>query len=231
MLIWGLVGLLIYGAGGFGREIAWLAAELFSLPASSESPSAEALGFIDDGAIESTVNGLPVFDLATATARFPEASVFIAVGSGELREKLASRATAVGLSASRPLIAPTVRMSAWNQIGDGSCLCDGCIVTVNVTLGEHVQVNVDCTIGHDAVLEDYVTLAPGVHVSGWVRIERGAYIGTGVNIINGIAEKPLVIGERAVVGAGACVIGDVPPHTTVVGVPAKSVTSRRDRRA
>jgi acetyltransferase-like isoleucine patch superfamily enzyme len=89
-----------------------------------------------------------------------------------------------------------------------------------VVLGCNVQVNLDCTIGHDTVLEDEATLAPGVHVSGRVHIEQGAYIGTGAVIINGSESHFLRIGRHAVVGAGASVIRDVPAETTVVGVPA-----------
>jgi acetyltransferase EpsM len=40
--------------------------------------------------------------------------------------------------------------------------------------------------------------------------------------VDGGYDRPLVIGERAVVGAGAVVTRDVPPATTVVGVPARA---------
>jgi acetyltransferase-like isoleucine patch superfamily enzyme len=77
-------------------------------------------------------------------------------------------------------------------------------------------------LGHDVSLHDYVTLAPGVHVSGKVAIGHGAYLGTGAVTVDGGYDQPLVIGERAVVGAGAVVTRDVPPATTVVGVPARA---------
>jgi acetyltransferase-like isoleucine patch superfamily enzyme len=115
-------------------------------------------------------------------------------------------------------------MSRFVEVGRGSVITVGNILNVNVRLGQHVHVNLDCTIGHDAVLEDYATLAPGVHVSGWVFIKEGAYIGTGAVIINGTEDKPLEIGAYAVVGAGAVVTKDVPPGVTVVGVPAKPLS-------
>ena len=48
----------------------------------------------------------------------------------------------------------------------------------------------------------------------------GAYtrVGTGSKLLGAIT-----IGERAVIGAGAVVIADVPEAATVVGVPAKVV--------
>jgi acetyltransferase-like isoleucine patch superfamily enzyme len=105
-------------------------------------------------------------------------------------------------------------------------ICAGTILTTNITLGDHVQINLDCTIGHDVELEEYATLAPGVHVSGCVRIGSGAYVGTGAVIINGDQEQPLTIGTGAVIGAGACVTRSVEPGTTVVGVPAKPMGKR-----
>ena len=48
----------------------------------------------------------------------------------------------------------------------------------------------------------------------------GAYtrVGTGAKILGNVT-----IGERAVIGAGAVVIADVPEAATVVGVPARVV--------
>lgn len=208
---------VVYGAGGFAREVAWLI-----------DRSAEAGGpfrvvcFVDDDphGQGQTLNGVPVLSLEQAVARFPGASVSVGIGAPSVRRRVTEKAVAAGL-VPRTVIDPSVLQSRWNTVGDGSVICAGTVMTCNITLGANVQVNLDCTIGHDVVMEDYATLAPGVHVSGFVRICREAYVGTGANIINGTAAKPLVIGEGAVIGAGACVTKDVPPGATAVGVPAK----------
>jgi acetyltransferase-like isoleucine patch superfamily enzyme len=49
-------------------------------------------------------------------------------------------------------------------------------------------------------------------------IEDGAWIGGGAVILDGVR-----VGRGAVVGANAVVTRDVPPHTVVVGSPAKIV--------
>jgi acetyltransferase-like isoleucine patch superfamily enzyme len=85
---------------------------------------------------------------------------------------------------------------------------------------------VGCTIGHDVTVDAFSTLLPGVRVAGCVRIGRGAYIGSGATIINGTPDKPLVVGDDAVVGAGACVTRSVAPGVTVAGVPARPLTKR-----
>lgn len=84
-----------------------------------------------------------------------------------------------------------------------------------------MQINLDCTIGHDVIMGDYTTLAPGVHVSGCVHFGQRVYEGTGAVIINGTQEAPIVIGDDAVIGAGPCDTKSVAPGLTVVGVPAK----------
>jgi len=51
-------------------------------------------------------------------------------------------------------------------------------------------------------------------------VKRGASIGSGATILCGVT-----IGERALVGAGAVVVDDVPADTTVAGIPARVLTS------
>jgi len=121
------------------------------------------------------------------------------------------------------VIHPNAAYSAeWNTFGEGTVICAGNIITVNITIGRHVQINLDCTIGHDVIMGDYTTLAPGVHVSGWVHMGKRVYIGTGANLINGTEDAPLVIADDVVIGAGACVTKSIlEPNVTAVGVPAK----------
>lgn len=205
---------LVYGSGGFGREVAWLAEQA--------TRPARIVSFIDDAATSATpnVNGIAVRTLDDCVRDHRGAEFVVAVGDPETRARLAERAEAAGLEAGT-LVHSRVAMSRFVEIGAGSVICAGTILTVNIRLARHVHINLACTVGHDVVMEDFVTLAPGVNVSGCVRIERGAYIGTGASIINGTPDAPLVIGSNAVVGAGAVVTRDVAPGVIVVGVPAK----------
>ena len=79
-------------------------------------------------------------------------------------------------------------------------------------------INLDCTIGHDVILKEFVTLYPGVHVSGNVVIGNRTEIGTGTQIIQGKQ-----VGDGAIVGAGTVVVKDIPSYCTVVGNPAKVI--------
>jgi sugar O-acyltransferase (sialic acid O-acetyltransferase NeuD family) len=204
---------LVYGAGGFGREVAWLA----------ESCGRTVVGFIDDAAAPSAppVNGLPVMSLEAAARKHPDGAVALGIGPPAVRAKLATRVTAAGLTLTG-LIHPRVERSRFIEYGEAPVICAGNILTTNIKFGDHIQINLDCTIGHDVTFGDYVTLAPGVHVSGWVVLETGVYVGTGAVLINGTQDQPLVVGAGAIVGAGACVVGSLPAGVTAVGVPAKA---------
>jgi sugar O-acyltransferase (sialic acid O-acetyltransferase NeuD family) len=231
----------LYGAGDFAREVAWLVEECLVTSderrTTNDEPSTldtrhstlrRVVCIVDDEVSNqgSMMDGIPVMDLATAHRQFPSARMVIAVGRPQTREQLAVKATAAGFRFDT-IIHPDVRRSTRVAIGEGTVICAGTIITTDVVLGAHVQINLDCTIGHDTVLKDYATLAPGVHVSGHVNVGRRAYIGTGAVIINGCAGQPLTIGEDAIVAAGAVVTKPVPPRTTVVGVPARPIVKKR----
>jgi sugar O-acyltransferase (sialic acid O-acetyltransferase NeuD family) len=208
----------VYGAGGFGREVAWLAESC-----STAGEPVQVVCFVDDdpagqGAV---LNEIPVLGLEEARRRFPEARMVTAVGGPAVREQLAGQGAAAGFEFAT-LVHPRTERSRWIDIGEGTVICAGNILTTNITLGRHVQINLDCTVGHDVVMGDYTTLAPGVHVSGWVHFGQRVYVGTGAVILNGSSGAPLVIGDDAVVGAAACVTRSVDAGTTVVGVPARA---------
>jgi sugar O-acyltransferase (sialic acid O-acetyltransferase NeuD family) len=207
----------IYGGGGFGRELAWLVQSC-----NERQETYQVVCFIDDdeAASGTTLNNIPVMTLDMARQQFPRASVVGGVGNPTAREKMMERAASKGFDF-ETIIHPRVERSEWIEFGTGTIICAGNILTTNIIIGQHVHINLGCTIGHDALIGDFCTLAPGVHVSGCVHLGRRVYVGTGAVIINGTQENPLTIGDDAVIGAGACVTKSVQPSITVVGVPAK----------
>jgi sugar O-acyltransferase (sialic acid O-acetyltransferase NeuD family) len=209
--------LLIFGAGGFGREVASWAGR-----ASWRDRGFEVLAFIDDGLAAEQLNGRPVLTLEQAAASHPGAGVLATVGHPPLRERLIEMALAAGLSATAPVIHPNVEYDHdYVDIADGVVICPGSILTVNIEVHEHAQINLGCTVGHDAVIGAFTTLSPGVHISGNVTLERRAFLGTGAVTVNGSAGRPLTIGPDAVVGAGAVVTKDIAAGVTATGVPAR----------
>lgn len=204
--------LYIFGAGGHGRELAWLAEQ-------SWSSQVELVFLVDNPEyLSSPINGVPVRLLDDESFDRVSRHV-IALGNPQLRRKMADACAARGSEAA-VLIHPRVEMSKYIDVAPGAVICANTVLTTNVRIGQHVHINVGCTISHDVVIEEYSTISPGVHISGHVNIGSGVFIGTGANIINGSDGAPLVVGDGAVIAAGACVTNSVEPNTLMAGVPA-----------
>lgn len=109
------------------------------------------------------------------------------------------------------------------SLGKGVILCAGSILTVDVAVQDFAAINLACTVGHDAVVGAYATIAPGVLISGNVTVGEGADVGTGTRIIQGVD-----VGAWSIVGAGAVVARQVPANSTAVGIPAKPTRERTD---
>lgn len=204
--------LYIFGAGGSGREIAWLAEQSWG-----SRVAIEFLVDIPDYPIRH-VNGHGI-RLITEVQPHSSARMVIAIGDPSSRRRIAQLCATTGLRETL-LVHPRAEISGSVELGSGTLVCAGAILTTNIRVGRHVHVNVDCTVSHDAIIGDFATLSPGVHVSGHVHIGEGAFIGTGANLINGSADAPLVIGNDAVIAAGACVTKSVEQGEMVAGVPA-----------
>lgn len=211
--------IVIIGAGGFAREV-------FDVleACNQEKPSYDVLGYIVDaqyGAQGTIVNERPILgDLDWLREHVHDVFAICGVATPHYRRRLVLRAKEMGCKFST-VVHPSAVLTRWVGMGEGIVITAGCILTNRIRLANHVHVNLDCTIGHDVILEDYVTLAPGVHVSGKVTFEEGCYIGTGANIVERIR-----VGAWSIIGAGSTIIRDVPPNTTVVGVPGKVIKQR-----
>ena len=105
------------------------------------------------------------------------------------------------------------------------CRKMGVRVGKNVFIGKYCII--DDTFPELITIEDSVNISFGVTIAAHdasknavagVLIKKGAYIGTKSVILPGV-----IIGENAVIGAGAVVANDVPPKTKVAGVPARII--------
>lgn len=205
--------MVILGSGGMGREAAaWVA----------DAGHGPLLGFLDD---EPSLHGETVADHGVLGGlewvdAHPGVEVVIGVGSPQGRATVLQALDERGI---RPttVIHPSAQLGPRVQIGTGSIICPGVVLTCDIALGRAVVVNYGALLGHDCRVGDAAFIAPGAHVAGKVSVGERADIGIGASIIQGVT-----IGSGAVVGAGAVVIRDVMPHTTVVGVPARPLESR-----
>ena len=206
--------LYIIGAGGFGREVAWLVERINEV-----NPTWNLKGFIDDNeSLWGNVEGdYPVLGGCEYLKSLGDVYAVCAVGSAKVRKIIIGRIKESNVKFAT-LIDPSVLVSKRVEIGEGSIICAGTIITVDITIGSHVIINLDCTIGHDDIIEDFATIYPSVNVSGNVVLGECSEFGTGMQIIQGKKVAP-----NSIIGAGSVVVRDIQESGTYVGCPAKKI--------
>ena len=211
--------IVIFGAGGFGREVLQVVRDI-----NADEQRLEVLGFLVDEAYgdAGSVQGIPMVGGIDWLAKNPGVDVVIAVGSSAARAKIAKRISERVSNQFATLVHPRAWLGRSVDIGPGSVICAGALLTTDIRIGAHVHVNIGATIGHDAFLDDFVTLNPSVNLSGRVKLGRGVEVGTGSVLIPAVE-----VGAWSVIGAGSVVLNSLDENLTAVGVPAR-VIRRRD---
>lgn len=191
----------LIGAGGFADEI------------KAQMNEFDMICFVDDFYYkENNKNILPLSEFNPT-----EYEVLVAVGDSFLRKDLIGRLPKetkyfTFIHKSAQILGNDI------EIGEGSIICAGTIITTNCVLGNHVHLNLQTTIGHDCRIGNYFTTAPGVKISGNNEIGECVYIGT-----NASTKQKLKISDNVVVGMNAAVVKDIFESGTYVGVPAKKI--------
>lgn len=200
----------IYGAGGFGKEVYWLAKQC--------GQEIEAFIEKNDGGY---CCGVPIKDESYFDPTKYKAVV--AVGNPKIREKIVNKLiNQYGIGIFTTLISPSANLMADDiVIGQGSIICANCVITCNVYLGYHTHLNLSTTVGHDTKTGNYFTTAPGVHISGKVLVGHRVYMGTNSSTI-----EDLQIADDVTIGAAACVTKNLLESGTYIGVPAKKMEKK-----
>jgi sugar O-acyltransferase (sialic acid O-acetyltransferase NeuD family) len=141
----------------------------------------------------------------------------VAIGNphGRVRIRLHEQLVAAGLR-SVTVTHPSAIVAANARIGEGCQLMAGAIVNPESQIGRQCIINTGASVDHENILADGCEVGPGATLCGLVSMEPNAWVCAGAVVL-----PRLHIGADAIVGAGAVVTRDVPPSTTVVGVPAK----------
>jgi sugar O-acyltransferase (sialic acid O-acetyltransferase NeuD family) len=203
---------VIIGAGGFGREVI----EIFK-DQNCIKKTWEILGFIDENSAlwGKTINNFSVLGGLDWFDNNEGVGCVVAIGDPKTKKRITDILEAKDVVFSNA-IHPSVLISEFVDLGKNVIICAGSILTVNISIKNHVIINLNCTVGHDTIIEDYCSIMPGVSINGENHIEKGVYIGTGTTFV-----QQIHVGEWSVIGAGAVVIDNIPNGVLAVGIPAK----------
>ena len=178
-----LKDIVIFGAGGFGQEVLWTIEDI-----NKEKNEWNVIGFLDDNEAlwGKDFKGYPVIDpqqfLENHKGCFYMSN---GIGTCAVKYKIRNRFNFSNIKFAT-LIHPSVIFGKGASLsGEGIIIQAGTILAPYCVIKNYVTINLDATIGHDAIVEDYATIAPGVHLSGFSKIGRGSNVGTGCAVIEG----------------------------------------------
>lgn len=208
--------IVIFGAGGFGRETLEILKDQNKI-----EKRWKILGFIDEN---KELHGKKINEHLVLGGfewlrnnKSTELACVCSIGECETRKRIVEDINEIGILFHNA-IHPSVVIKDFVELGKGIVIQAGAILAVNSKIGNHVHINFNSTIGHDAVIHDYCTISPQVAINGFNVLEEGVYVGTGASFIQDIK-----VGRWSTIGAGASVIRDIPERVTAVGVPAKAI--------
>lgn len=202
--------LVVIGAGGHAKVVIDLARRAGFDPVAVLDDDSRKLGQL--------VANVPVIGDRSMLSVLRDQGVLhalVGIGANTARLQIADWLNSEGMNC--PVaVHPAATVDDSARFGAGTVVMAGAVINADAHIGCHCIVNTAATIDHDCEIGDGVHFAPGVNLCGNVVVGVGALIGVGASVAPG-----KTIGDFATVGAGAAVVKDVAPRTTVVGVPAR----------
>lgn len=205
--------LCIVGAGGFGREVLSSFKDSFVLAGKAIEDN---VVFLDDNSNLKNRKVAGINVIQTPDFIPSNYDVVIAIGDSQIRERIVTMLPKE--TNYTTLIHPTAIILDQTKIGLGSIITAGCIITCNISIGKHSILNLHTTIGHDCQIGNFLTTAPGVHISGDCNFGNCINLGT-----NSSVKQGLKICDDVTIGMGGVAVKDILTKGTYIGNPLKKL--------
>lgn len=206
--------LIIVGSGGFAREVRQLINDQ-----KNSGKKYNILGWVSNEPQGTFIDGLKVLgnDEWLLNYSFP-VCIVIAIGNGKIRNSVYLKIkNNINFSYPNIIANNSINIDV-NKLGKGAIITHNNVFTTNISIGDFFICNLMCTIGHDCIIGDFVTLYPGVCVSGNVKLDDCVSLGTKSCVLENKHIK-----KNSFIGAGAVVIDDIDENSVAVGIPAKKI--------
>lgn len=205
----------IYGAGGFGKEVACVINKINEI-----RPTWNLIGFFDDGIENQTVIshfGVVLGGSCELSKWKNSINIVFAIGSPKILNLLVEEIINPNVHFPN-IIHPEVAFADGKSfnIGKGNVIVRGCSFSVDVSVGDFNQFNSLSALAHDVRVGSYNVFMPLTRVSGEVKIGDFNAFGIGTIILQG-----LKIGDRVKVAPSSVVMRKTKDDCLYMGNPAK----------
>jgi sugar O-acyltransferase (sialic acid O-acetyltransferase NeuD family) len=205
--------IVIYGAGGYGKEVVCLIREINRI-----QERWKILGFIDDGLPYGASNqyGKVLGGISVLQSWKEQLDVVLAIGNPSIQAKIASSIVNPNLEFPN-IIAPEVLFLDYNTIslGKGNIIGFKSIISCNVNFGDFNILNLDVLLGHDTKIGNFNIFSPSVRISGQVKIGNENLFG-----ISSVVLQNKKIGNNNTISANSVVIRNTQDNSLYLGNPA-----------
>jgi len=209
-----MYNLLILGAGGFGRDIYFLAKEALGY-----NTEYSIKGFLDDN-LESLngYEGMPPI-IGTISDYEPQKDDLFVCALGDVATKKRCVETVLRKGGKfTTLIHPTASIAPDSKIGEGCIIMHRATIGSDAVIGDFVLVQVSSIVAHDCRVGDFSRLDCFTVMVGGTMIREEVTVHT-----SAIINHQVVVGKKAQIGACSLVIRNVKEGSTVFGNPARPI--------
>lgn len=151
----------LYGAGGHCKVVVDIL---------------QTIGYSIEKIVDDNPSSLSLLNIPVA---FPEeefGSTIITIGNCQVRKNIVDR---IKVKKYVTAIHPSVIIASNVFIGEGCTIVHGAIVQSCSSIGQHCIINTKASVGHDAIIHDFVHIASGATVCGGVEIGECTWLGAG----------------------------------------------------
>ena len=209
------MNIAIYGAGGFGKEVACLIDRI-----NNSGGDWNLIGFFDDTKpVGSSVSryGHVLGGMDALKQVNQPLAVAIAINDNKVVRRLRESINNTFITFPN-LIDPSLFLVDKETVimGEGNIIQNHCMISCDVTLGDFNLINDHVVIGHDNHIGSFNGLMPAAHLSGGITIGDNNLLGVASVVLQG-----MVIGNGVTLGANSVLMTQPRDNSTYLGVPAK----------
>lgn len=206
----------IYGAGGFGREVACMIEKINTL----KNNQWRLVGFFDDNkeiGEEISRFGKVLGGINEINNWINPLDIVLCFGNPDTLYKVKNRISNKNIYFPN-LIDPNFYVADpyTFEIGEGNIIKASCSVTCNVTLGNFNVLNGYVNCGHDVKIGNYNCIMPGVRISGEVTIGDYNLLGS-----DSFIKQQVKIGNNITLSPLSALLSKPKDGNTYIGNPAK----------